>query len=57
MDITGQKIFFDLRRNREEIFQAGLRRNTKCYTKSIEILKYSVLLLMKYRNKELGIFT
>jgi hypothetical protein len=25
MDITGQKIFFDLRRNREEIFQEGNR--------------------------------
>jgi insertion element IS1 protein InsB len=36
-------------------FLARLRR-TKCYTKSLEMLKYSVLLLMKYRNKELDIF-
>jgi insertion element IS1 protein InsB len=36
-------------------FLARLRRNTKCYTKSIEMLKYSVILLMKYRNKELAI--
>ena len=34
-----------------------LRRKTKCYTKSFEMLKYSVLLLMKYRNKELTIFS
>jgi insertion element IS1 protein InsB len=32
-------------------FLARLRRKTKCYTKSIEMLKYSVLLLMKFRNK------
>jgi insertion element IS1 protein InsB len=38
-------------------FLARLRRKTKCYTKSIEMLKYSVLLLMKYRNKELDIFS
>ena len=37
-------------------FLARLRRKTKCYTKSIEMLKYSVILLMKYRNKELDIF-
>ena len=36
-------------------FLARLRRKTKCYTKSLEMLKYSVLLLMKYRNKELTI--
>ena len=36
-------------------FLAMLRRKTKCYTKSLEILNYSVLLLMKYRNKELTI--
>ncbi|QLC49397.1 IS1 family transposase [Methanolobus zinderi] len=35
-------------------FLARLRRKTKCYTKSLEMLKYSVLLLMKYRNKELA---
>jgi len=37
-------------------FLARLRRKTKCYTKSPEMLKYSVLLLMKYRNNELTIF-
>ena len=36
-------------------FLARLRRKTKCYTKSLEMLKYSVLLLMKYRNDELNI--
>ncbi|AFV23798.1 IS1 transposase [Methanolobus psychrophilus R15] len=36
-------------------FLARLRRKTKCYTKSLEMLKYSVLLLMKYRNNELTI--
>ncbi|MDY0387019.1 MAG: IS1 family transposase, partial [Methanolobus sp.] len=35
---------------------ARLRRKTKCYSKSLEMLKYSVLLLMKYRNKEIDIF-
>ncbi|AAM07198.1 conserved hypothetical protein [Methanosarcina acetivorans C2A] len=38
-------------------FLARLRRKTKCYTKSLEMLKYSVLLLMKHRNKELSIFS
>ncbi|WP_319506211.1 IS1 family transposase [uncultured Methanolobus sp.] len=37
-------------------FLARLMRKSKCYTKSIEMLKYSVLLLMKYRNKELAMF-
>ncbi|MDY0387804.1 MAG: IS1 family transposase, partial [Methanolobus sp.] len=37
-------------------FLARLRRKTKCYSKSLEMLKYSVLLLMKYRNKERGMF-
>jgi len=37
-------------------FLARLRRKKKCYTKSLEMLKYSALLLMKYRNKELAIF-
>ena len=37
-------------------FLARLRRKSKCYTKSLEMLKYSVLLLMKYRNKEIAIF-
>ncbi len=36
-------------------FLARLRRKTKCYTKSLEMLKYSVILLMKYRKKELDI--
>lgn len=36
-------------------FLTRLRKKTKCYTKSIEMLKYSVLLLMKFRNKELTI--
>ena len=38
-------------------FLARLRRKTKCYTKSIEMLKYSALLLMKFRNKELTIIS
>jgi insertion element IS1 protein InsB len=38
-------------------FLARLRRKTKCYTKSLEMLKYSVRLLMKFRNKELDIFS
>ncbi len=38
-------------------FLARLRRKTKCYTKSLEMLKYSVILLMKYRNKELTMFS
>ena len=37
-------------------FLARLRRKSKCYTKSLEMLKYSVLFLMKYRNKELTLF-
>lgn len=36
-------------------FLARLRRRTKCYTKSLEMLKYSVLLLMAKRNGELSI--
>ncbi|AKB59921.1 Mobile element protein [Methanosarcina barkeri 227] len=38
-------------------FLARLRRKTKCYTKSIEMLKYPVLLLMKHRNKEIAIIS
>jgi insertion element IS1 protein InsB len=38
-------------------FLARLRRRSKCYTKSIEMLKYSVLFLMKDRNKELAMFS
>mgnify|MGYP000912744348 CR=1 FL=1 len=34
---------------------ARLRRKSRCYTKSIQRLKYSVLLLMKYRNKEIAV--
>jgi insertion element IS1 protein InsB len=37
-------------------FLARLRRKTKCYTKSLEMLKYSVLLFMKYRINELAMF-
>jgi IS1 family transposase len=37
-------------------FLARLRRKSKCYTKSLERLKYSVLLLMNHRNKELAMF-
>ncbi|MDY0387018.1 MAG: IS1 family transposase, partial [Methanolobus sp.] len=37
-------------------FLARLRRKTKCYSKSLEMLKYYVLLLMKYRNKEIDMF-
>ncbi len=38
-------------------FLARLRRKTKCYTKSLEMLKYSVILLMKYKNKKLTMFS
>jgi IS1 family transposase len=38
-------------------FIARLRRKSKCYTKSLEMLKYSILLLMKYRNKEITTFS
>jgi insertion element IS1 protein InsB len=37
-------------------FLARLRRKTKYYVKSLEMLKYSVLILMKYINKELDMF-
>ncbi len=36
-------------------FLARLRRKTKCYTKSVRMLQYSVLLLMAKRNKTLSI--
>ncbi|MDD4522400.1 MAG: IS1 family transposase [Methanosarcina sp.] len=36
-------------------FLARLRRKAKCYTKSLEMRKYTVILLMKNRNKELAI--
>jgi insertion element IS1 protein InsB len=35
---------------------AGSGRKSKCYSKSLEMLKYSVILLMKYRNKEIAMF-
>ena len=34
-------------------FLARLRRKTKCYSKSVKMLKYSVKLLMAKRNGEL----
>nr|WP_321497376.1 IS1 family transposase [uncultured Methanolobus sp.] len=37
-------------------FLARLRRKSKCYTKSLEMLRYSVLMLMKYRNNEMTMF-
>ena len=36
-------------------FLARLRRKTKCYTKSLEMLIYSVKLLMEYRNNKIAI--
>jgi insertion element IS1 protein InsB len=36
-------------------FLAPMRRKSKCYTKSIEMLKLSILLLMHYRNKSISI--
>lgn len=36
-------------------FLARLRRKTKCYTKSKEMLKYSVILLFEKRNNKLSI--
>lgn len=38
-------------------FLARLRRKTKCYTKSLIMLKYSVLLLMAKWNGDLSILT
>jgi len=37
-------------------FLARMRRKSKCYSKSIEMLYLSILLLMKKRNNELSIF-
>jgi insertion element IS1 protein InsB len=37
-------------------FLARMRRKSKCYSKSIEMIELSFLLLMKYRNKTLYIF-
>jgi len=36
-------------------FLARMRRKSKCYTKSIEMLRLSMLLLMHYRNGSLSI--
>jgi insertion element IS1 protein InsB len=36
-------------------FLARMRRKTKCYSKKVEMLKLSVLLLMHYRNGTLYI--
>jgi len=36
-------------------FLARMRRKSKCYSKSIEMLYLSILLLMKKRNNELSI--
>ncbi len=36
-------------------FLARMRRKSKCYSKKIEMLKLSVLLLMHYRNQTLDI--
>ena len=37
-------------------FLARMRKKSKCYSKTIEILTVSVLLLMHYRNNSLYIF-
>ena len=37
-------------------FLARLRRKSKCYSKSFQMLKYSILLLMLKRNNQLTIF-
>jgi insertion element IS1 protein InsB len=36
-------------------FLARLKRKTKCYSKSVEMLYYSVLLIMTKLNKQLSI--
>ena len=36
-------------------FLARMRRKSKCYSKKVEMLKLSVLLLMHYRNNTLSI--
>ena len=36
-------------------FLARMRRKSKCYSKSMEMLELSVLLLMHYRNNTLSI--
>ncbi|KAA6324909.1 hypothetical protein EZS27_025810, partial [termite gut metagenome] len=37
-------------------FLARMRRKTKCYSKNVEMLKLSILLLMHHRNGTLSIF-
>ena len=38
-------------------FLARMRRKSKCYSKSVEMLRLSILLLMNYRNKSLYILS
>ncbi|KAA6305367.1 hypothetical protein EZS27_042981, partial [termite gut metagenome] len=38
-------------------FLARMRRKTKCYSKKIEMLKLSILLLMHHRNGTLAILS
>ena len=35
-------------------FLARMRRKSKCYSKSLKMLKLSILLLMHYRNKNIN---
>jgi len=37
-------------------FLARMRRKSKCYSKKVEMLKISILLLMHCRNETLSIF-
>ena len=37
-------------------FLARMRRKSKCYSKKLEMLKISILLLMHFRNGTLSIF-
>jgi insertion element IS1 protein InsB len=37
-------------------FLARMRRKSKCYSKKMEMLKISILLLMHHRNGRLSIF-
>ena len=37
-------------------FLARMRRKSKCYSKKVEMLKLSILLLMHHRNNTLYIF-
>ncbi|KAA6300757.1 MAG: hypothetical protein EZS26_003088 [Candidatus Ordinivivax streblomastigis] len=37
-------------------FLARMRRKTKCYSKNVEMLKLSILLLMHHHNGTLSIF-